>query len=321
MPPDISVIIGAYNVERYIGRAVRSALDQESVSVEVIVVDDNSTDGTPTIVAGIDDPRVTLIGLPVNGGPSVSRNAAVAAANAPWIAVLDGDDMFLQGRLARFLRRANTLDADIVVDDLWAHREIDKAEYPMFPSSFSRLGVLTLEKFVAGRRFFVGPGEMPLGYIKPMFKAEFLRQHGLRYNPALRIGEDYQLMFAALASGARCVVEPTAGYLYTVRGDSISPKMTLADLDRMAEVDEMLRACYKLSPAVARLLKRQRCNLHEYSTYVRLTTALKRRDIKGAMRAAADRPLAARHLFRAGWRRVERIFEKIRQKDFGPVAS
>jgi succinoglycan biosynthesis protein ExoO len=321
MPADISVIIGAYNVERYIERAVRSALRQEGGAVEIIVIDDKSSDGTRAIVSRINDPRVRLISLPVNSGPSVSRNAGVAAASAPWIAILDGDDMFLEGRLARCLQRAKSLDADIVVDNLLAHREIDKVEYPMFSPSFSRLSVLTLEKFIAGKRFFVGPGEMPLGYLKPMFKAEFLRERRLRYDPALRIGEDYKLMFEALASGARCAVEPTTGYFYTVRGDSLSPTMTLADLDRMAEVDERLRARYNLSPTVARLQKRQRGNLQEYSAYVRLTAALKRHDIKGAIRAASDRPLAARHLLGAGWRRVERLIKKLRRGDLGPVAG
>jgi len=172
-----------------------------------------------------------------------------------------------------------------VVDNLRAHREIDKVEFPMLSPSFSRLSILTLEEFIAGRRFFVGPGKMPLGYLKP--KAEFLQQRGLRYDPALRIREDYQLMYEALASGARCAVEPIAGCLYTVRGDSTSPGMTLADLDRMAEGDEKLRARYEASPAVARLHKRQRGNLQEYSAYFRLTTALKRHDLKGAIRAAA----------------------------------
>ena len=310
MPADISVIIAAYNMEKYIGRAIQSALDQESVSVEVIVVDDNSTDGTQAAIARINDPRVTLISLPFNGGPSAARNAGFAAATAPWIAILDSDDMFLQGRLARCLLRAKLFDADIVVDNLVVHHEIDKAEHPMFPPAhFSRLGVLTLENFIGVRRFW--SRKVPPALLKPLFRAEFLRQHGLRYDPALRIAEDYLLMCEALASGARCAVEPAAGYFYTLRADLLCRRLTLGDVDRMAEADEKFVARYKLSPAAARLQRRQEYALKEYYVFAELIDTLKQRDIKGALRAAAGRPLAARHLWRPAWRRVERLFEKL----------
>jgi succinoglycan biosynthesis protein ExoO len=315
MPTDISVIIAAYNAEKYIERAIRSALDQESVSVEVIVIDDNSTDGTPATIARINDPRVTFISLSVNSGPSVSRNTGIAAASAPWIAILDSDDMFLQGRLARCLLRAKMLDADIVVDNLVARRVTDKAEYPMFPpASFSRIGVLTLERFTSVKRFFPG-GRTSLGYLKPVFRAEFLRQHGLCYDPALRIGEDYLLMCEALASGPRCAVEPEAGYLYTVlRAGSLTSRLTLADVDRMAEGDKKFLARYKLSPAAARMQRRQEYDLKEYYAYAKLADALKRRDVKGALKAAVDRPLITRHLWQPARRRAERLFKNFRAR-------
>jgi succinoglycan biosynthesis protein ExoO len=308
MPIDISVVIAAYNAERYIERAIHSALDQENVEVEVIVVDDSSTDGTAAAVARINDPRVTFISLSINSGPSVSRNTGIAAAISPWIAILDSDDMFLRGRLARCLLRAKMLDADIVVDNLVAHREADKAEYPMFPpASFSRIGVLTLEKFASVKRFFPGR-KTSLGYLKPVFRAEFLRRHGLRYDPGLHIGEDYLLMCEALASGARCAVEPVAGYLYTVqRAGALTNRLTLADVDRIAEGDKKFLARYKLSPAAARMHRRQEYDLQEYYAYAKLADALKRRDIKGALKAAADRPLTARHLWQPARRRVEKI--------------
>lgn len=309
---DISVVIAAFNVEKYIARAIDSALDQEGVSVEVIVIDDNSSDGTRAVVTRIDDPRVLLISRSVNGGPSVSRNAGIAAATAPWIAVLDGDDMFLQGRLARCLRRAKMLDADIVVDNLLGCREGHQAEYPMFPpTSFSRIGLLTLEKFTSVKRFFPG-GKTSLGYLKPVFRAKFLQQHGLQYDPALRVGEDYLLMCEALASGARCAVEPTAGYLYTVRrGDSLTNRRTLADVDRMAEGDKRFAAKYELGRAAARMQRQQEYDLEDYYAYVRLTDALRRHDLKGALQAAAARPLTARHLWLPAQRRLKRLVRKL----------
>ena len=91
---DISVIIAAYNVESYIERAIQSALSQEGVGLEVIVVDDCSSDETVNIVRSIKDKRLVLVQHDVNQGPGAARNTAIEKAKGQWIAVLDGDDVF-----------------------------------------------------------------------------------------------------------------------------------------------------------------------------------------------------------------------------------
>src|SRR6185369_11679995 len=79
--PDVSVIITAYNMERYIARAIYSVLEQVQVAVEVIVVDDCSRDGTWREIEAISDPRIKRIRLDSNSGPSIARNTALAAVN------------------------------------------------------------------------------------------------------------------------------------------------------------------------------------------------------------------------------------------------
>jgi len=306
-PPDISVIIATYNVERYIERAVRSALDQHGVAAEIIVVDDGSTDGTTGVVERINDPRITLIRHTGNSGPSVARNAAIAAAHAPWLAILDGDDAFAPDRLMRCLARARQTKADIIVDNLEIHREADGAIYPMFPPhAFARMGMLDLARFIRGNLLMLNGKS--LGYLKPIFSAAFLRQHDLRYDPAIRIGEDYRLLAEALACGARCAVEPTAGYHYTVRAGSISHRLTLADVTRMQDSDRHFLARHKLPPAARRAQALRTFSLNEAYHFARLIDALKAKKWRAALAVIAQRPTAALHLWSPIVARLRRIW-------------
>jgi len=95
-----SVVIAAYNVERYVEMAVRSALASDLHEIEVIVVDDGSKDRTPQIVSNIGDPRVVLVRLRPSGGPSRPRNVGIARARAPYVAFLDADDLMKPDKLS-----------------------------------------------------------------------------------------------------------------------------------------------------------------------------------------------------------------------------
>jgi cellulose synthase/poly-beta-1,6-N-acetylglucosamine synthase-like glycosyltransferase len=75
--PNVSVLIPAFNMDRVLETAVASALDQDGVTVEVVVIDDASTDGTPDLVAGMarKDARVHPVRLQENAGPGAARSA------------------------------------------------------------------------------------------------------------------------------------------------------------------------------------------------------------------------------------------------------
>jgi glycosyltransferase involved in cell wall biosynthesis len=100
MPPTVSVSLITYNHERYVGAAIRSVLGQTLGDLEVIVVDDGSTDGTPAEVARFTDPRVVSV-RQENQGPSAATNRAVAAARGRYLAFMSGDDLCHPDRLAR----------------------------------------------------------------------------------------------------------------------------------------------------------------------------------------------------------------------------
>ncbi len=99
----VSVILPAYNAAGTVEAAVRSVAQQTYPPLEILVVDDGSTDETVVVVERLNHPLVKLIQLPENCGPSAARNAALDAARGNVIAYLDADDRWHPEKLARCL--------------------------------------------------------------------------------------------------------------------------------------------------------------------------------------------------------------------------
>ncbi len=101
--PAVSVVIPLYNKAPYIARALNSVLAQTFQDIEVIVVDDGSTDDGAEVVRQFDDPRIRLI-QQENRGVSAARNRGIEAARAELVAFLDADDEWLPGFVETVLR-------------------------------------------------------------------------------------------------------------------------------------------------------------------------------------------------------------------------
>jgi len=95
----VSIIIPAYNQAAYLEQAIRSALGQTYEAIEVIVVDDGSTDDTAAVVAGLSDPRLRYV-RQENQGLSSARNTGIRTASGGYLSFLDADDLFLQEKVA-----------------------------------------------------------------------------------------------------------------------------------------------------------------------------------------------------------------------------
>jgi glycosyltransferase involved in cell wall biosynthesis len=111
----VSVMIGAYNAAPYLGEAIESALGQDYEPVELIVVDDGSTDGTAEVARRYTEAKVIQ---QENGGNGSARNRAVENASGELYAFLDADDLFTPGKLS--LQKA-ALDADPNLDMVFGH--------------------------------------------------------------------------------------------------------------------------------------------------------------------------------------------------------
>jgi hypothetical protein len=107
----VSVLMPAYNAERWIAASIQSALQQTWPRLEVIVVDDASRDSTVEVVRRLASKRVKVIRQPANRGAAAARNAAFAAAQGDFIQWLDADDLLEPDKIALQMRDAETFDS------------------------------------------------------------------------------------------------------------------------------------------------------------------------------------------------------------------
>ncbi len=102
MPARVTVVIAAYNAATFLPETLDSVLAQSLTDIEVIIVDDGSTDRTPEILETYSDNRLRVLRQP-NGGVSAARNAGLAVAGAPYVFFLDADDILLPDALSRMV--------------------------------------------------------------------------------------------------------------------------------------------------------------------------------------------------------------------------
>lgn len=113
MKPLVSVIIPVYNRESTIQRALDSVLNQSYTKLEIIVVDDGSSDKTVEVVKGYKDERVKLICLKQNGGANAARNKGICAAKGEYIAFQDSDDEWLEDKLLLQIKHMQEKDKEV----------------------------------------------------------------------------------------------------------------------------------------------------------------------------------------------------------------
>lgn len=214
--PLVSIMMPAYNAERYIGEAIASVREQTYANWELIIVDDGSTDHTAAIAAqaAVADPRVRLVQQP-NGGEAVARNTALAHMHGELIAFLDADDAYLPHHLAA------------VVAYLQAHPDRDAVYTDGYHCDQEGRRLATLSSRRRGP--FEGDLFEPLVRASDVFgpplcvalRREGVMRRALAFDPQIVIGPDWEF-FTRYAEEASFgyLAEPTC--LYRVHTTNIS---------------------------------------------------------------------------------------------------
>lgn len=221
--PTVSVIVPCYNAAQFLASTLASVECQSFTDWECILIDDCSTDNTADVLREFarKDSRFIPIFLDKNGGASAARNAGFAAARGIYITLLDADDAYVPDRLARLVELIGSTGADVVFDnqiiaDFPETSEVDKAFHWLTQDSRT----FTADDFFGESARF-GRSINP-GYMKPMFRAEFVFKHRLRYDLSFRSGQDYLLYADAFAREPLCYATAYCGYIYRRRSGSLS---------------------------------------------------------------------------------------------------
>jgi glycosyltransferase involved in cell wall biosynthesis len=152
--PDVSVIIPVHDRHRQVIDAVRSALAQEEVNVEIIVVDDGST--PPIDLDSLKDGRVRVVRHERNRGAAAARNTGIAVATGRYVAFLDSDDTWMPDKLSRQLAAASVAPELSVIATGWRYRFDDR----LGDEEFIPEGAKGIHAFAGGVWF--GPGSTAL---------------------------------------------------------------------------------------------------------------------------------------------------------------
>ena len=129
----ISVVIPLYNKEMTIKHSLSSVLSQDYDDIEVIVVNDGSTDNSVEVVKSINDSRIVVIEQE-NGGPSKARNTGIRNAKGEWLVTLDADDELVEHALSKMIRETEKYrDADIIdfVGYIRSGEELTRRYHPL----------------------------------------------------------------------------------------------------------------------------------------------------------------------------------------------
>jgi GT2 family glycosyltransferase len=213
-PPTFTIVIRAYQAAATVGAAVASALDQVHAAVEVVVVDDGSTDDVEGALGPVRE-RVHLI-RKENGGGASALNAGAAVATGDFVAILDADDVYHPRRLEALARLAlERPDLDLVTTD--ARFVVDGEEVGRF-SDYNPFAVDDQRAAIL-QSCFVG------GW--PAVRLSRLRALG-GFDERLRSGHDWDCWLRLIFAGARAGLVTEAYYDYRLHSGSLTADRSLA---------------------------------------------------------------------------------------------
>jgi glycosyltransferase involved in cell wall biosynthesis len=208
--PDVSIIVTTYNIEAYVEQCLASVAAQTLTDVEVLVVDDGSSDTTPELVTAFcaGDPRFVPVLLPTNspGGVATAANAGLERATGRWVGFVDGDDFVEPRMFERLVEAAESCDADIAMCEY--QEVVDGTEERRDPADAHRWAGLTERCYALD----VPTRQQVLRFIavpwRKLYRRSLLTEHAIRFPVSDGFYEDNPFHWFTVLSARSLAVVP-----------------------------------------------------------------------------------------------------------------
>jgi len=207
MNPKVSVIIPTYNRAAQVRKAIESVLAQTFSDLEVIVVDDGSSDGTGQILGEIFGDRIRYYAQ-TNQGVSAARNKGIAEARGEWIAFLDSDDLWEKEKLEwqfKALERFGPQCGGCYTDTRFFNHSETRTMFQMVEKEYRHEGMMGVNTDVLQRLVRPGGAGMVVHVSSLVVRGDVARRTG-GFDPNLRYSEDSEFMFRLAMLTGFCYV-------------------------------------------------------------------------------------------------------------------
>ena len=191
----ISVVIPLYNKAQWVSRAIASVRKQSVSAMEIIVIDDGSTDGGAAIVAALDDGHIKLV-TQENAGVSTARNKGIEEAKGAFVAFLDADDRWEPCHLEVLLKGFETYP-EIVMSANRVEERLEEEDHARTVSDHC-MACFKQEQYL----WWLSRNRFPIHIGSVMFRSRFLNAVPLRFFVPMRMGEDVNFMLRASLKGS-----------------------------------------------------------------------------------------------------------------------
>ncbi len=277
--PTVSVIVPTYNAAHFVEKAIASVLEQTLEDLELILIDDGSTDQTLDILKRFSAKhhRIKVVENEINRGISHCRNVGNSVASGDWIALLDADDWWDRQRLALLLDVAEEHSADIVADNIFfVSNDTSRPWGTLFPEQRISTRLITIDDFLR----YDMPGKYGAwGTLKPVFRKSFLREHGIRYDKNLRVHQDTVFILECFVHNQRFVVCSQPLYYYRLNPGSISfTDHRIPELMKLQDINRFFLKLFreKGNESTCKLLSQRLDRMDEYIRYRKVIEPVKR---------------------------------------------
>lgn len=228
--PKISVVIAAYNVDKYLKCCISSILNQDIEDLEVIIVNDGSTDNTRNIIEELQekDKRIVLIDQS-NSGVSKTRNVGLDKATGEYVLFVDGDDWIQDNCLKKLYNLAKRENADVVCYNYFYAFENKN----IISNDFKSFDKLNNEQFIRASLLLE---VAPVLWCK-LLKREVLIRNMIKCPEDIAFGEDMATSINIALNSKNILFLNEPLYFYRQRNDSISKELS----EKVLTIDKAMK--------------------------------------------------------------------------------